>query len=74
MISNNKQKEYANGFSVTLVDDSKLHIKMESDQEQLFKNRFDIWQIQIYGIELHYPLKIAYYSDLLFCFTYLIFK
>lgn len=47
---------------------------MESDQEQLFKNRFDIWQIQIYGIELHYPLKMAYYSDLLFCFTYLIFK
>lgn len=26
--------------------DSKLYIKMESDREELLKNKFDVWQVQ----------------------------
>lgn len=33
-------------FQLLWLMNSKLHVKMESDQEQLLKNRFDIWQIQ----------------------------
>lgn len=46
MILNNKQKEYVNGFQLLSLMNSKLHINMESDQEQLLKNKFDVWQIQ----------------------------
>lgn len=46
MILNNKQKEYVNGFQLLQLMNSKLRINMESDQEQLLKNKFDVWQIQ----------------------------
>lgn len=45
---------------------------MESDREELFKNKFG--RYKYYVMKLHYPLKIAYNSDLPFCFMFLIFK
>ena len=62
MILNNKQKEYVNGFQLLSLMNSKLHINMESDQEQLLKNKFDVWQIQ----NLCNRTSLLYQNSLLF--------
>lgn len=33
-------------FQLLWLMDSKLYINMESDREELFKNKFDVWQVQ----------------------------
>lgn len=60
-------------FQLLWLMSSKLHIKMELDQEQLLKNRYDIWQIQNLCNRISLSPQIAYYS-IFKNFTYLIFK
>lgn len=53
MISDNKQKKYANGFQLMK---SKLNIKTEPNQEELLKNWSDRWQKQnLYNKILLFP-------------------
>lgn len=62
-------------FQLFWLMNSKLHIEMESDQERLFKNRFDAWQIQnLCNRTSLYPENSLLFWSIFFWFTYLIFK
>lgn len=53
-----------NDFQLLWLMNSKLHIKTESGQEQSLKKGLMFGRYKIYVIEIHYPLKIVYYSDM----------
>lgn len=46
-------------FQLFWLMNSKLHIKIESDQEELFHNTFDAFQVQNLCNKTSFPLKIA---------------